>query len=212
VLQRNIIEHEIGTSPSLALCDNTLSPLGYAVERDRVLNDRAVAGCAVTTTRPASLKPIGASEVEHRGLEHVSLLLQFLAARLASEAERLADGIEIAEGDGGVLADGGTLRGSKRLDRLAFPAGRARCGRGGRQPERAGRRSPNECHAVGKRVVVDAQPVATGSDRLLKLLVTAREGGFEVGGRAQLLRDLCQRALVGADVFGQAVLGWRAQA
>jgi hypothetical protein len=34
----------------------------------------------------------------------------------------------------------------------------------------------------------------------------AGEGGAEVGGRVQLLGDLRQRALLGADVLGQAAL------
>jgi hypothetical protein len=59
--------------------------------------------------------------------------------------------------------------------------------------------------------VVDAEPLASGRDRARKLLVAAREGGAEVGRRAQLLGNLRQRALVSADVFGQAAL-WRVAA
>jgi hypothetical protein len=38
--------------------------------------------------------------------------------------------------------------------------------------------------------VLDAQPLTAGRDGILKLLMTASEGGFEVGGCTQLLGDL----------------------
>jgi hypothetical protein len=55
--------------------------------------------------------------------------------------------------------------------------------------------------------VVDAQPVAAGRNCARKLLVAASEGSFEIGSCAQLLGNLRQGALVGADVFSQATLG-----
>ena len=87
------------------------------------------------------------------------------------------------------------------MEFLAF-RGEASYGHDRGEPECAGRSSANERHAIGQRVVLDAQPIAAGGNCARKLLVAAREGGFEIGSCAQLLGDLRQRTLVGADVFG----------
>jgi len=50
--------------------------------------------------------------------------------------------------------------------------------------------------------VVDAEPVAAGGDRACEILAPTGKSGAEIARRTELVGDLRQRALVGADVFG----------
>jgi hypothetical protein len=52
--------------------------------------------------------------------------------------------------------------------------------------------------------MVDTQPIASCGDCASQLLMPTGEDGAEI--RPQLLSDLRQRALVGANMFGQATL------
>ena len=54
--------------------------------------------------------------------------------------------------------------------------------------------------------MLDAEPVAAGRDRARQLLMPTSKRGAEVARRAELPGDLRQRALVRADVLGQAAL------
>jgi hypothetical protein len=59
---------------------------------------------ALSPQRAHALVILGKSEVEHRGLECLGLLLQFLASGFPGRAEGLADVGEVAERDSGLLS------------------------------------------------------------------------------------------------------------